>query len=791
MLYAEPTSAGEQVSSLTPGQILASRYRIHGFLGQGAVGEVYEAEDLELGGRVAVKVLRSDLAQDERVVRRFKQEIQLTHRVTHPNVCRTYDLVYHQKPGQPVRVFLTMELLHGETLEALLSRQGRLAPSEALPIVRQIAAALRAAHAAGVIHRDLKSSNVFLVASPSGVRAVVNDFGLAWSEEAEGAATLTATGELIGSPAYMAPEQVRGETATSATDIYAFGVVLFEMVTGELPFLGKSAFYTALKRLQEPPPPPRDRVPGLDPVWDGVILRCLEREPADRFATVDEVVSALTGEAAPPLRKTEATPPPPRLRLFGVAAFLALLAILALGVRVEPQVPFAPSGALSEPSQEIATSLRRPQRRPGVAVLGFENLSGDPRRDYLGTVLLQMLPTELAAAPELRTIPVDEVERARQDLALGVSPRLSRESLSRVHALLGADFVVTGAYLVTGGGEMRFDVLVQDARTGATVTQLKRSGTEEDFLATLTALGAELRARLGAAQDLPAEALRAAHAGLPGTVEVLRLYTEGLAQLRLSEGARAIELLEKATELEPQNPLLHAGLAEAWWELGYRGRARDAARDAVERAPKLRAAERKWIEARWREMSSDWQAAAVLYGQLAREEPDNLEVGLRLAAVQTTAGQDDAAEATLGRLRKLPEPQGQDPRIYLAEAGLAHYRGDSRDQLAAAREAACRGIELNARIVVAQARLQEGLAQQRLGNAEEARDRFFRAEGFFSEANHPRGVAEALRARGQILAEQGDRAGAGKLFQHALAIYREIGDEAGAAAASRQLDGAG
>jgi serine/threonine protein kinase len=125
MMYAEPTPAGEQPSSLKPGQILASRYRIHGFLGQGAVGEVYEAEDLELGGRVAVKVLRSALAQDERVVRRFKQEIQLTHRITHPNVCRTYDLVYHQKPGQPVRVFLTMELLHGETLEALISRQGR------------------------------------------------------------------------------------------------------------------------------------------------------------------------------------------------------------------------------------------------------------------------------------------------------------------------------------------------------------------------------------------------------------------------------------------------------------------------------------------------------------------------------------------------------------------------------------------------------------------------------------------------------------------------------------------
>ena len=153
--------------SLEPGEVLAGRYRIAGFLGQGTMGEVFEAEDLELGERVAVKALRPEISRDEGLLLRFKKEILLGHRVTHPNVCRTFDLVYHE--GQDGRrVFLTMELLRGETLAERLARTGRLTPAEALPIVRQITAALDAAHAAGIVHRDLKSANVFLVSSPFG-----------------------------------------------------------------------------------------------------------------------------------------------------------------------------------------------------------------------------------------------------------------------------------------------------------------------------------------------------------------------------------------------------------------------------------------------------------------------------------------------------------------------------------------------------------------------------------------------------------------------------------------------
>src|SRR6266568_4098545 len=209
------------------GDRVAERYRIVRALGEGGMGEVYEAEDLLLKERLALKTLRGPVADDEATVARFKREIQLARKVTHPNVCRLFDVGIDRRAGGEV-AFLTMELLDGETLAARLKRAGPMSTAEALPIVEQVAAALAAAHEAGIIHRDLKCANVILV----GSRAVVTDFGLA-RVVAEGADQVTGDGGIVGSPAYMAPEQVEGgRRLTAAVDIYAFGVVLFEMVTG-------------------------------------------------------------------------------------------------------------------------------------------------------------------------------------------------------------------------------------------------------------------------------------------------------------------------------------------------------------------------------------------------------------------------------------------------------------------------------------------------------------------------------------------------------------------------------
>jgi tetratricopeptide (TPR) repeat protein len=789
-MAAQIDRTADQAPALFPGQLLAGRYRIEGFLGQGAMGEVYEAEDLELGGRIAVKILSRGIAGDERVLRRFKQEIQLARRVTHPNVCRIYDLVYHtEPPGAEAQAFLTMELLRGRTLEDRLAQRGRMTVAEALPLVRQIAAALGAAHAAGVVHRDLKSANVFLEDSPAGTRAVVNDFGLAWGfGQAGSSPTLTADGELVGSPAYMAPEQVRGETATPATDVYALGVVLYEMVTGELPFVGKSAFYTALKKLQELPPSPRRRVANLDPAWEAVILRCLEREPADRFAGVEEVMAALAGEALQPRPLWQLPEVAPRTAwIGGGACFLfaaaGLFALLAPQARVA-HPPTVRAALLPEAEAEMApapaAAIAGPVvPRPSVAVLGFENLSGDPRFAYLGTALFQMLPTELAVSEELRLVPVENVDRARLDLGLTGSNSLSQETLARLRNRLGADLVITGSYLVTAGHSLRIDVAVQDTRTGETRAAFSVPGAEDAFLNSLALLGEGLRTRMGVARLTTSEE-RAVRAARPATLESARLYSEGLAKLRLYEASHARDLLLRAVAAEPGNPLFHSALASAWWDLGYSEQGRLEAKRAFELSSGLRREDRRWIEARYHELGEEWEPAIQIYQELAGYFPDNLEYGLRLARVQIFIGRSNDAIATLAALHLLPSPLGTDPRIDLAEADAVSVGAHYESQLKAAERAASKGEALGAHLVVAEARIQAGLALLRLGDAPAAGERFRDAEALFQGAGNLRGVATTLRLRGFALGEQSDMTGAKKLYAQAIELQRRLSRDWGA-----------
>ncbi|HEX3554063.1 MAG TPA: tetratricopeptide repeat protein [Thermoanaerobaculia bacterium] len=768
---------GERHASLTPGEVLAGRYRIAAFLGHGAVGEVYEAFDQELGEAVAVKVLIPEIARDERVLQRFKREIQLARRVTHPNVCRVFDLAYHTAaagPGAPPeKVLLTMELLRGETLEQLLARQGRMTTAEALPVIGHIVAALAAAHANGVVHRDLKSGNIFLVPSPSGTRAVVTDFGLAWSSiEAGDDANLTATGELVGSPAYMAPEQVRGEEATPATDVYALGVVLFEMVTGELPFVGKSAFYTALKRLQEPAPSPRLHLSDLDPAWERTILRCLEREPEKRFPSVRHVLRALgltraEEDATSPLRLVESHVRRLRRRRRRVLELAAVAAVLAAcGLWWALQTGRIGHRAATAQTATAGRPVAAIPMRPVVAVLPFDSLSPGAG-DAQSRVLFELLPLELAASGKVRAVPAEEVDRAL----------LEHAALPRLGERLSADFLVTGAYL-PGPAGTRWDVVLRD-HGGHTVKAFSESGD-----AALERLADGLRQAVGAGALTAADAQ--ALDGLRPTPEAALLWAEALHRQRRGETPAARDLLRRAVAADADNPLLRSALAAAWADLGYDGEAQKEAKQALALAAMLRREDRLALEARYHELAQEWSEAAAQWQEIAAAWPDDLEAGLRQARAETAAGHPAEAAATLVRLHRLPSPAGVDPRLDLAEANAAAARLDPRAARDAAVRAARRAEALGALRVAAQARLEEAGALLSLHDLAEARRAVDEARRSFTAAGDAAGGADADRGLAKIRYQAGDLAGASAAYAEAVTAYQHLGAEGNAALALRE-----
>ncbi len=261
--------------------MLAERYRVIGLLGRGGMGEVYRADDLKLGQPVALKFLPRGLASDPARLERFYAEVRIARQVSHPNVCRVYDV--GEIEGQH---FLSMEFVDGEDLASLLRRIGRLPPDKALEISRELVAGLSAAHDKGVLHRDLKPANVMI---DGRGRARITDFGLAV------AAGEVVEGEISGTPAYMAPEQLAGKGASVQSDIYALGLVLYELYTGRRAFEGATFQDLKRKHSEEAPASPSTVSPGFDPVVERVILRCLEKDPRARPSSALQVAAALPG----------------------------------------------------------------------------------------------------------------------------------------------------------------------------------------------------------------------------------------------------------------------------------------------------------------------------------------------------------------------------------------------------------------------------------------------------------------------------------------------------------------
>ena len=360
-----PSSAAAiSESRFLPGHLIAGRYRVIALLGKGGMGEVYRADDLTLGQPIALKFLPEPAMRDEGLLERFRNEVRTARRVSHPNVCRVYDV--GEVDGQ---TFFTMEYVDGEDLASLLRRIGRLPQDKALDIARQLCAGLAAAHAKGVLHRDMKPANIML---DGRGQVVITDFGLAGVAE-----QIPGTELRSGTPAYMAPEQLEGKEVSVRSDIYALGLVLYEVFTGKRAFTDKPA--TSLRNREERTPSrPSSVVKDLDPAIERVILRCLETEPVARPANVHNVAAALPG--GDPLAAALAageTPSPQMVAAAGEAAGLGprvaviCLAAALVGLAIAVYLTIR-SSALDRLGLEMSPEVLTQKAREMVGKLGYE-----------------------------------------------------------------------------------------------------------------------------------------------------------------------------------------------------------------------------------------------------------------------------------------------------------------------------------------------------------------------------------------------------------------------------------
>jgi eukaryotic-like serine/threonine-protein kinase len=682
MQPSNPPYAGPPPHALRMGDVLGLRFRILRLIGAGGMGEVYEAADQELGVSVALKTIRYDpLGASEDTLERFRQEAKLARQVTHPNVCRIFDV---GRDGD--RLYLTMELIQGETLAGMMQREGRMQADTALALARQMAAGLDALHAQGLVHRDFKPANVLIAESRGERRVVITDFGL--TRVRDETVTMLAPGvaRIAGTPDYMAPEQLLGKTLTPATDVYALGLVLYEMVTGTRAYPGGGMLENTAQRLAQAPDPPSSHDPQLPRHWDKVILRCLERDATARPASAGAVAAALAGADLPAGHRA------PHPWLLAAAAAVILPAVY-FAPRLHPTRPVAPafttSGSAHETFLKAQDALDHYYRPHGVenAMRLFQaTVDRDPR---FATGYAGLARANFYLYWQMRDARYIDPARSDAEKALALDA-----TLASVHVTLGRLYTETGKTdlaaqelnealrLDPRGAEAYYALAaLYDAqgRTADVVPNYQKAmdlkPEEWQFPDNL----ADFYLRTGK----PEQALEMNRLAVRLTPDNPRaLNNLGRTYRRLGRLADARAAYEKAIQIEPAYSR-YANLGVILDDLGKPVEAADAYRKALQFNPSSYVVRGNLgsalaaVPGQEAESREEYQKAASLAEDLRKSRPDDPELLSILGRDYAALGE---TEKSLPLLRQAVALAPQDPNVWLRAATsyeVLHRRDDA------------------------------------------------------------------------------------------------------------------
>ncbi len=725
------------------------------------MGAVYKARDIELSRTIALKTIRREYAANPAIIERFKQELILSTQVTHRNVIRIYDL------GEADGIkFITMEYVEGVDLRTLIYERKKLPAEEAVEIIQQACKALEAAHAVGVIHRDLKPQNI--MRDESG-RILVMDFGLARTLEGDG---MTQTGALVGTMEYMSPEQALGKPLDPRSDIFSLGLIFYELLTGQTPFRADSALASLIKRTQERAVPVSYHDSTISPPLVRIVNRCLDRDVDLRYQTAAELNADLnkwkgkTSSGSIPLPQLSFPSPAQtwikkhRWWLAGGAAALLLIST---------------AGYLAIHLSHFRSSAKQQTAAPpmSLAILPFRNASGDERDDWIGANLADMLSTDIGQSAHLRAVPTDRVHQVLSDLRVGPQTSIDPDTLRRVAEFSNADVVVSGQF-ARYGDQIVIDAAIRDLKRNQTISVKAQAQSSKDLPTAIDSLADSVRQHLALSPDVVKELKAQSFKPDSTSVDALHAYSEGLALMREGKNLDALKSFQSAVAYDAQFALAYSRLAEVQAELGFAGDAEQSSRRAVDLAhsENLPLPEQYLIDASHARIIKNNKEAIAAYENLAATWPSDVDVQYNLGTLYMATGDYTRAHDIFAKIL------AADPRNIKAlwEMGVVEITlGDPQ----AALDSLSKGLSLATQVDNQEQKalilLSTGISYRLLNKPDEAMRNYQDSIAINEKLGQKRGVAAALDEVAYLQAMSGKSDESLASYTKALVLLREIG----------------
>ena len=596
---------------LTRGSVFAGRYEIIEELGKGGMGRVYRVEDKKIKKEIALKLIKPEIASDKKTIERFKNELTTARDIRHKNVCGMFDL--GEEKGQH---FITMEYVSGGDLKRFIRRAAPLSTARTISIAKQVCEGLAEAHSLGVVHRDLKPSNIMI---DDNGNARIMDFGIARTLKVKG---LTGVGIMVGTPEYMSPEQAEAKDVDQRSDIYSMGIILYEMLTGQLPFVGDTPLSIALKHKTQAPPNPTELNPQIPEDLSRVIMICLEKDREKRFQNAEIFLAELTNieQGIPTTERKVADRKTLTSKDITVSFSLKNVLIPALLVLVSIIV-----GVLIWQPWAKRETFSIPDDKPSIAILYFKNNTGKEDLNYLSESLPSLLINDLSQSKYLHVLTTDRMVGVLKKQNLLDVDSYSTDDLRKVAEQSGAHYLLSGDYTMAGD-TIIINVLLQTGDAEQIISNFRAEGEGERGIPTIVD---NITRRVKTDLNLSLEQIEDdidmdAWIISTGSRDAYKYYSEGRKAHKRSDYSDAILNYSRAIEIDSEFAMAYRFLATCYSSIGYIKKYADNLQKAIDLSDRLTERERLQIQGRFQQSSGMLENAIETYEKLLESCPDDI-----------------------------------------------------------------------------------------------------------------------------------------------------------------------